>query len=110
MFGIQQLAVSDLLRQVGVICERLKHCLCLLRSANRSECNMKNVIDVIDYYVEYGTYVATRQHVMSKCAYSRLFSSLFSATKVRSSMSHQLQLILLSSTLYHREEFLLECV
>jgi len=25
--------------------------------------------NVIDYYVEYGTYVATRRHVMSKCAY-----------------------------------------
>jgi len=47
--------------------------------------------NVIDYYVEYGTYVATRRHVMSKCAYSRLSSSPFSATKVRAPMSHQLQ-------------------
>lgn len=50
--------------------------------------------NVIDYYVEYGTYVATRRHVMSKCSYSRQFSSLFSATKVRAPVSHQLQLIL----------------
>jgi hypothetical protein len=50
--------------------------------------------NVIDYYVECGTYVATRRHVMSRCAYSWLFSSLFSATKVRASVSHQLQLIL----------------